>query len=348
MAEGTTGGPPRAATLHEVAKLAGVSHQTVSRYLRNMGPFKPSTEKRVEQAIRELNYRPNMIARSMRTRQTGVLAVILPSPVTAMPTPTLAAAAEVAHASGCFMEIAVVEGRADDRAARAQELLDSGRVEGVLSLGGLPGMEERPRSPHSAALAILDQFDDRLRGIGPLADASMVREIVRTLAEWGHRRFLHIAGPQEWASAQARRQVYEQAVTELGLHSHGVVDGDWTPESGHRAISELHAGSGVTAVVAANDYIAMGAVRAAHDRGWNVPRALSVVGWDDLATGRFSSPSLSTVSVDREEQGRWAMRRLLALVRGEDPADAAPSSGQINTLIWRESTGPLPGAPEGS
>lgn len=335
---------PRAATLHEVAKLAGVSHQTVSRYLRNMGPFKPSTEERVEKAIRDLNYRPNMIARSMRTRQTGVLAVILPSPVTAMPTPTLAAAAEVAHEAGCFMEIAVVEGKAADRAARAQELLDSGRVEGVLSLGGLPGMEDHPRSARGAALAILDQFDDKLRGIGPLADASVIREIVGTLAEQGHRRFLHVAGPQDWASARARQRVYEESITELGVESHGALGGDWTPETGYRAVSQLDASSGVTAVVAANDYLAMGAVRAAHDRGWHVPRALSVVGWDDLETGRYATPSLSTVSVDREEQGRYAMRRLLALVRGEDPDDAAPSSRQINTLVWRESSGPAPRA----
>lgn len=333
---------PRPATLHEVAKLAGVSHQTVSRYLRDMGPFKPSTEEQVEKAIRELNYRPNMIARSMRTRQTGVLAVILPSPVTAMPTPTLAAAAEVAHEAGCFMEIAVVEGVATDRAERAQELLDSGRVEGVLSLGSLPGMEDRPRNARSAALAILDQFDDNLRGIGPLADASVVREIMCTLAEQGHRRFLHIAGPQEWASARARQHVFEESIAEFGLESHGAVGGGWSPETGYRALSELDASSGVTAVVAANDYLAMGAIRAAHDRGWHVPRALSVVGWDDLATGRYASPSLSTVAVDREEQGRYAMRRLLALVRGEDTGDMAPSSKQINTLIWRESTGPAP------
>lgn len=333
---------PRAATLHEVAKLAGVSHQTVSRYLRDMGPFKPSTKERVEKAIQELNYRPNMIARSMRTRQTGVLAVILPSPVTAMPTPTLAAAAEMAHDAGCFMEIAVVEGAAADRAERARELLDSGRVEGVLSLGGLPGMEDRPRDARSAALAILDQFDDNLRGIGPLADASVVREIIHTLAGQGHRRFLHIAGPQEWASARARQRVFEESITAFGLESHGAVGGGWSPETGYRALSELDAGSGVTAVVAANDYLAMGAVRAAHDRGWHIPRALSIVGWDDLETGRYASPSLSTVSVDREEQGRYAMRKLLALVRGENPEDTAPSSTQINTLIWRESTGPAP------
>lgn len=331
--------PPRAATLHEVAALAGVSHQTVSRFLHNKGPFKPITVERVEAAIKELNYRPNMIARSMRTRETGILAAILPSPVTSMPTPTLAAAAELARHHGYFMEISVIEGPAEERARRTQELLDSGRLEGVLSLGALPGMTEQARTPTTTALAILDQFDDKLRGIGPLADASVLREIVTTLAGMGHRRFLHIAGPQDWSSARARREEYLRSIAELGLESHGVLGGDWTTESGYAAISGLAEDSGVTAVIAANDHLALGAVRAAHDRGWEVPKRMSVTGWDDLVTARFAIPALSTVAVDQRLQGRSAMDRLIALVRSQPtPEPATP----VSRLILRESTGPAP------
>ncbi|GAA1152445.1 LacI family DNA-binding transcriptional regulator [Nesterenkonia lutea] len=337
------GGTSRAPTIHEVARRAGVSHQTVSRYLRDMGPFKPATTERVEKAIRELNYRPNMIARSMRTRRTGVLAVILPSQLDAMPTPTLAGAAKAAHAAGCFMEISVVDGTAQDRAARAIELLESGRVEGVLSLSALPGLTDRPKGPGTAALTVLDQYDDDLRGIGPLADASVMADIVRSLAELGHRKFLHIAGPQDWASARARRRVFEETVAELGLVCGGVVGGGWGPEVGYAAVSDLDAASGVTAVVAANDYVAMGAMRAAHERGWRVPQDLSVTGWDDLGTGRYATPSLSTVSVDRQGQGRQAMSRLIALVRDEAPPVVSP---EANQLILRESSGPVP--PSGS
>ncbi|MBO0596442.1 LacI family DNA-binding transcriptional regulator [Nesterenkonia sp. E16_7] len=331
--------PPRAATLHEVAALAGVSHQTVSRFLHNKGPFKPATIERVEAAIQELNYRPNMIARSMRTRETGILAAILPSPVTAMPTPTLAAAAELARQSGYFMEISVIEGPAQDRAKRTQELLDSGRLEGVLALGALPGMSEQPRGPGTTALAILDQYDDRLRGIGPLADASALREIIETLAGMGHRRFLHIQGPQDWSSARARREEYLRSIEDLGLDSHGIRGGDWTLESGYAAVSGLEEDSGVTAVIAANDYLALGALRAAHDRGWPVPRRLSITGWDDLPTARYAVPALSTVAVDQRSQGRSAMERLIALVRNEPAPD---STIPVSRLILRESTGPAP------
>lgn len=334
--------PARAATIHEVARRAGVSHQTVSRYLRDMGPFRPDTVTRVEAAIEELDYRPNMIARSMRTRQTGVLTALLPAPVTQMPTPMLAAAAETAHAAGYFMEIAVVEGSAEDRSRRARELMGSGRVEGVLSLAGLPDMEDQPKTATSGALTITEQFDDSLRGLGGLADAGALREIIDALADWGHRRFLHIQGPEEWTSARARREVYEQTLAERGLASHGVVGGDWSAAAGYEAIRSLEDSSGVTAVIAANDFVAMGAIRGAHERGWQVPDDMSVTGWDDIDVGRYATPSLSTVMVDRSGRGRNAMHRLIALIRGEEPPPGAP---EPNRVVLRESTGPAPETP---
>ncbi|MCA2224639.1 substrate-binding domain-containing protein [Nonomuraea sp. NEAU-L178] len=106
---------------------------------------------------------------------------------------------------------------------------------------------------------------------------------------------------------------------------------------GYDAITSLPADSGVTAVVAANDLLAMGAVRAALSRGWTVPQDLSVFGWDDEEMGRFATPALSTVAVDREKQGCDAMLRLIAAVRGEPVPEVAEST--INQLIIRETTG---------
>ncbi|GAA3705222.1 LacI family DNA-binding transcriptional regulator [Zhihengliuella alba] len=339
--------PTRRPTVKQVAAHAGVSHQTVSRYLRGDQGMKPATIARIEQAVRELDYRPDLVARSMRTGRTRVLAVLLPSPVQALPTPTLAAAAEVAHQAGYFMEVAVVDGGTPERVERARDLLGSGRVDGVLSMGALPGLEERPRTPEAAALVVHPQFDDRLRGLGALADGSVVAEAVEHLAGLGHRDFLHIAGPEEWASARSRRRVYEEAVARLGLTSHGVVSPGaewdaWGPRSGYDAVAALPLDSPVTAVIAANDNVALGAIRAAGERGWAVPGRLSVVGWDDAEFGRYATPTLSTVAVDRSAQGRYAMRRLISLVAGEEPVDAPE---QLNRLVLRESTGPAPARP---
>lgn len=334
--------PRRAATIYEVAKRAGVSHQTVSRYLRGRGPFRPATEEKVREAIEELNYRPNQVARSMRTRRTGVLAVLLPSQVEAMPTPTLAGAAAAAHEAGHFMEISVVEGTAQDRAARASELLNSGRVDGVLSLTALPGLQDRAAGPDSAAFTAWDQFDDALRGIGPLADASLMAEIVRSLAADGHRHLLHVAGPPDWTSARARRQVFEETAAGLGLDSAGVTGGGWGAEVGRTAVLGLPEETSITGVVAANDQVALGAMRGAYERGWAVPERMSVVGWDDTEAGQYAVPALSTVGVDRHGQGRQAMDRLIALVKDQEAPTAQP---EPNRLIPRESTGPAPAPP---
>jgi DNA-binding LacI/PurR family transcriptional regulator len=120
-----------------------------------------------------------------------------------------------------------------------------------------------------------------------------------------------------------------------------VIDCDWSGQSGYEAVMSLAQDTEITAVVAANDLMAMGAVRASLSRGWKVPDDLSVFGWDDEELGRFGTPSLSTVAIDRERQGREAMQRLIAIIRGTDPPPIDTRS--LHTVIARESTGPAPG-----
>ena len=338
----TGNGKSRRSTVWQVAERAGVSHQTVSRYLRKDGGFRPATVEKIEQAIKELDYRPNLVARSMRTRRTGILSVVLPPFVEAIPTRSIAAAADVAHQAGYFMEITVLEDAVKNRAGRVQELMESGRVEGVLSFGALPGLETTAATETQAALQIFDQFDDRLRGRGLLADASPLREIFDHLSSLGHRRFLHLAGPQDWASARARQQVYEESIVELGLTSAGVLECEWSAQSGYDAVHSLPAYHGATAIITGNDLIAAGAVRAASERGWRVPEAISVTGWDDMEMGRFFRPTLTTVAINRTEQGRFAMGQLIALIeRGSPPA--LPQT--LHRLILRESTDSAPMKP---
>src|ERR671917_274398 len=112
-------------TIHEVAGRAGVSHQTVSRYLRNNGGLKPATVAKVRAAIEELNYRPNRLARSMRTRRTGRIAILLPTATKLLPLRLLGAASGAAHQAGFTVDLVGLEGEAADRAARAEELADS-------------------------------------------------------------------------------------------------------------------------------------------------------------------------------------------------------------------------------
>ncbi|MFC3994415.1 LacI family DNA-binding transcriptional regulator [Nocardiopsis sediminis] len=335
----TAPGPPRRPTIMEVARLAGVSHQTVSRRLRSDGGgLRASTRERVDAAIRELGYRPNLVARSMRTRRSGRLAILLPAVSLSGPARMLAGAIAAAHAAGFTVEVLSLDGGAEARTGRMLELAASGQVEGILSLAPVTADSDR-RRPESAAVVVSADYDDEMRGIGEIADGSILGELVEGLATAGHRRFLHVAGAGHFASARGRRTTYLETVERLGLESHGVADGDWSAESGREAVRALPEGCGVTAVLAANDVVAAGAVRGALERGWSVPGDLSVTGWDDSPVGAYLSPALTTVEVDLERLGGAAMDRLIAAVRGAEPA---PRLTALNRIIWRESTGPGP------
>jgi LacI family repressor for deo operon, udp, cdd, tsx, nupC, and nupG len=324
------------ATIYEVAALAGVSHQTVSRYLRGNGGLKPATVTRVQTAIDELNYRPNLIARSMRTRRTSRIAILLPRAAGWLPLRLMSAASATAHAAGYAIDIIGLEGSETDRIIRAQELAHSGEFEGILALAALG---DKPINSPTTSIVIFSDYDEKLRGLGDLADGAACGQVVHTLADLGHTQFLHLAGTQDYASARNRRKTFLDTIDQLGL-SGTIINGDWMGQSGYDAVMGLPVDTPITAVVAANDYMAMGAVRAALSRGWQVPGDLSVFGWDDHEFCRFTTPSLSTVAIDRERQGREAMERLMALIRGAEPP--LPNRNSLHTVIPRESIGHVP------
>ncbi|WP_116953204.1 LacI family DNA-binding transcriptional regulator [Jiangella endophytica] len=336
----TAGATSKRPTIREVAQLAGVSHQTVSRYLRRNGGLKAATVAKIDAAVAELDYQPDLVARAMRTRRLGTVAVLIPGWSSHVFQRELSAACLAARSAGFRVEIVVEVGGSRARRERVRALLGGRQVEGVLSLAPLGHVDDPAGQEYGGAVVVSADFDDEMRNIGALADGSPAAEIVEYLASLGHRHFLHVAGHPAFASARSRRLAYSHAIERLGLVSHGVVGFDWGPKVGYESLAALPADSEVTAIVAANDEVAIGAMRAARERGWAVPGRVSVFGWDDLRVGEYSTPSLSTVSVDRELRGGFAMRQLIAVVRGEEPPPV-PEAG-LNRLLLRESTGPAP------
>ncbi|MFC8097797.1 substrate-binding domain-containing protein [Streptomyces sp. NPDC057363] len=324
------------ATIWEVARLAGVSHQTVSRYFRDDGGMKASTRQKVDRAVAELGYRPDPVARTMRTSRSHRIAVVLPGLTNFVPGQILKGAAAVARDAGYTLDVVGLEGGERRRTEGVGALLAGRQADAVLSLASLAQSPESGTRP----VIVLGEYDDALHARGETADGRPVEEILRHLAGLGHRRFLHVAGPREWNSARNRRTVYEEAVRLMGLESHGVLDGDWSVRSGYEAIGSLAHGSGVTAVLAANDHMALGVMRGLQDRGVAVPEQVSVFGWDDDEFGQYVTPALSTVHVDRETYGRQAMLALLARMRGERPAPIRVDG--LFRLVPRGSSGPAP------
>lgn len=321
-------------TSRDVARLAGVSQTTVSYVLTGKGAISPATREHVLKVAESIGYRPNLAARSMRTRRSGRLAVITGIAVDPQMR-MLTGASHVANASGYVMETHSVGGTVEDRTERVLELTTGGQYEGLLTLvpvlpTALSGGPGRP--PVVAATA----FDEKMRSVGELADASLLEVFIRALVAAGHRRFVHVAGPPEYSSARARRDTYLACVERLGVESLGVLGGEWTAESGRQAVLALPDDAPPVAVLAANDILAIGVLRGAAERGWSVPGDLVVTGWDNPEFGAYTMPSLTTVDVDFQAAGRHAMQLLIAALRGEAPP---PRGSALQRIVWRESTG---------
>jgi DNA-binding LacI/PurR family transcriptional regulator len=326
----------RRPTIYDIAETAGVSHMTVSRYLRFNGErTREATRDGIKAAITELNYRPNLAARAMRTNRTGRLAILFPSGTAASSVHMLAGATEFARDADYQVDAIMLAGSSAERSARMLELAEAGLFEGLLALTPLAAdrqAEIRSRVP----VVVGAEYDDEMRGIGDLADASPVAEIIETLAAQGHKTFLHIAGDRAHTTVRSREQAYLETISRLGLESVGVVGGDWLGDTARRHILDLPDDTRVTAVVAANDVLAAAAIHAAIERGWRVPEDLSVTGWDNSGVGAWLSPPLTTVNIDYEELGRRSMAKLLATIRGqEEPTFSAP----VASVAWRRSTG---------
>ncbi|MGZ0069197.1 LacI family DNA-binding transcriptional regulator [Microbacterium arborescens] len=320
-------------TSRDVAARAGVSQSTVSQVFTGRAGISAATRERVLEAAREIDYRPNLAARSMRTTRTGRLAAVLP--ITAFHSaPLIAGTIERARAAGYDVEVQSIPNAPDQRRPRLLEMIDSRQFEGILCYAPVPG-DDLVRVDPNVPVLTLAEFDDDMRVSGEMLDVHPLESMVERLAELGHRRFLHITGARSYPSADARRRAYEATVARLGVQSVGVVEGDWSAQSGLDAIRSLDEGSLPLAVIAANDFIATGVIRGALERGWTVPGDVSVTGWDDSPTSAFQTPSLTSVSMDYVELGRRTADRLIALMRGEQPPSA---TGPLQHVIWREST----------
>lgn len=335
--------PARAATIYEVARLAGVSHQTVSRYMADRSKLKASTSEKVELAMAELDYTPNLAARSLRTKAGYRLLALVPGSSPYFPSRMLNGAAATAQQSGYHLDVIALEGTGPERTKRLRRILDGGPFAGALSFVPISGadlLQAQERIP----VVVAGEYDDKMRGQGRISDGSAAQAIVGHLAFLGHRRIAHIAGPQEWPAARNRLAVFRKAMHDAGLEDGGVVEADWSAASGYAAAQALLVHPSFTAIFAANDQLAIGAIRALHDHGRRVPADVSVVGWDDHPESAFLVPSLTTVHMDLEAQGSQSMGQLLAALKPEGPPPPCGSSqGPGPTamrLVLRESSGP--------
>jgi DNA-binding LacI/PurR family transcriptional regulator len=321
----------------DVAKLAGVSHQTVSRVMNDSPKVREPTRQRVLAAMRELDYRPNPAARALVTGRSRTLGVVSFDTTLYGPASTLFGIERAAHEAGYFITIVSVAALDRDAVLDAVERLRRQGVDGILVIA--------PRMAAADALVALPP-DVRLVAVegGPgepvplvavdqVAGASLA---TRHLLELGHRTVSHIAGPADWIEAQQRTEGWRSAVLAAGAEAPAPLIGDWSPRCGYELGQRLARDATVTAAFVANDQMALGVLRALHEAGREVPREISLVGFDDIPEAQYFMPPLTTVRQDFGEMGRRSLRLLLDVMAAGQQRPAGETVAP--ELIVRAST----------
>lgn len=326
----------RRVSMADVAALAGVSGQTVSRVVNDSPRVDPATRARVEAAMAQLGYRPHRAARALRTGRTQTLGLVVSTLATVGNSRMLQAVADAAAARGYALTV-VTLGAEPDVAAAFERLTEQG-VDGAVVLNEATAAARGAAPPRGLRLVVVDAPPGTAAGVGVVQSdhADGARAATAHLLDLGHATVHHLAGPQNSFAASERERGWREALAAAGRTAPAVVRGDWTAASAHSAAAALAADPSVTAVFAANDQSALGAIRAFADAGRMVPDDVSIVGFDDIADAADYRPPLTTVRQDFDRLGRLAVEALVAGIEGDEAGfEIVPT-----TLRVRASTAP--------
>jgi DNA-binding LacI/PurR family transcriptional regulator len=268
----------------DVAKLAGVSHQTVSRVINGSPQVRPATRERVLAAMAELDYRPNSAARALVTGRSRTLGVVSFDTTLYGPASTLYAIERAAHDAGYFIMTVSLEALDRESVLSAVDRLRLQGVDGILVIAPLKGAGEALVNLPSSGLPLV-AVEAGPAGALPVVAVDQIAGAelaTRHLLELGHATVAHIAGPPDFLEAELRIEGWRAALAAAGAEAPPVLAGDWSPRSGYEITQGLLRDGRPSAVFVANDQMALGALRALHEAGHEIPGQVSVVGFDDI------------------------------------------------------------------
>ena len=327
-------------TLRDVAALAGVSHQTVSRVINHRPEVTPATRAKVEVAIAQLGFRPHAIARSMAQGRTCTLACLAPNLTDFTYASNMEGAESVARANGYYLLSSPFADRPQFDAL-IEELAIDRRVDGVIVIS--PYLDERRVVLPEGIPAVLmaGRPRDDVKQIVLLDNRDGAGQAARHLLGLGHRRIGQITGPRAEDCVQERDLGFRDALTATGVQPDPtlIVEGDWSATSGYELLKLLVTREpNLTAIFAHNDRMAVGAIRAACDLELRVPQDISVVGFDDMPLASYFDPPLTTVRQDTFAIGQACASLVIDLL---DKPETESTVVQLATeLVVRRSTAP--------
>ncbi|MDD7928753.1 LacI family DNA-binding transcriptional regulator [Microbacterium thalli] len=329
----------REVSMADVAAMAGVSGQTVSRVANGRTNVDPETRARVRAAMDRLGYRPNSAARALRSGRFRSIGVIMFSLSSYGNTRTLDAVASVAADAGYSLTVITVQSATQSDVSGAFLRLAEHAVDGVVILIETHRLGETELAlPTGLPVVVVDSSADYPYPVVDNDQALGARLATEHLLDLGHETVWHISGPRESFAAERRRVAWHDTLVARGAGVPDVLVGDWTAESGYDLGRTLVTDESVTAVFASNDRMALGLLRALHETGRAVPADVSVVGYDDAPESANFWPPLTTVRQHFTRVGEAAVRALLTEIDG-GPVPAERTLVPTE-LVVRTSSGP--------
>jgi DNA-binding LacI/PurR family transcriptional regulator len=328
----------RQANIYDVARLAKVSHQTVSRVINNNTSIRPETKTRVLKAMEALEYRPNQAARALASAKTKMLGILASDTDFTGPASMVHEMERAARSQGYFVVNVGIDPTDITSVKEGIEHLQRLGIEGLAIV-----------TPHEQAV---EYVRANVAGIPVVTLDSMYRldelavsvdnfaggaSATQHLIDLGHTGILHISGPKNWFESATRAAGYTSTMLNANL-TPMIVDGDWEIETGYRIAGEIDfIAKGITAVFVANDRMALGLIHSLREQGVSIPEQLSVIGFDDLEESQYSWPPLTTMRQDFRALGDTAMQLLLRELSGKATKKV---DRLVPELVLRKSTAP--------
>jgi len=327
----------RSPAMSDVAKLAGVSPQTVSRVIGERASVSPLTRARVLAAAEGLGYRPNAAARTLATGHSKTLGVITLNGTFFGPVSTLYGVEQAARGAGYFVSVVSLRSLDRQSVVSAIKRLNDQVVEGIVVISPLTSAAEVLNNLPTDVPVVVVEGDPRVDLSAVTVDqAGGARAATNYLLSTGHATVFYVSGPLDWQEAHARLTAWRSTLEEAGAEVVAPLSGDWTARSGYQAGQVLARVPEATAIFAANDQMALGVLLALHEHGRKVPEEVSVIGFDDMPESAYFIPPLTTVRQNFDQVGRTALRLLVnqisAGARGMDRVEIQPE------LVVRQST----------
>lgn len=309
------------ATIKEVASVAGVSTQTVSRVINERPDVSPETRKRVQEVIKALSYQPSALARSLISQRSHTLGVVTAGLKHIGPSRTLSGITSAAEEVGYSILLKELPSYDTEEIRPIFQALLSRHVDGIIWAVPEVGDNRNWVNDHPTDFEVplvyltMESRDDL--SIVSVNNYLGGRMAMSHLLEQGYRNIGHISGPLDWWEARQRMAAWKDVLKDSGLSyddSH-CVEGNWSSASGALAIEKLcDQYSGMDAVFVGNDQMALGAMQFFAEKGFHIPEDIGIVGFDNIAESAFFSPALTTIQQDQHNVARIAVEELITII----------------------------------